>query len=380
MAKPYLVYMPEKNSLLMLVSCDYPQRAMVMSSNDQGALWSAPKDLHLDGQGKPHVDPCTCLAYLGHGKVMVTEVAKSRRWLSDDYGETWHDAFPVPPFLNGETWYQWDPQLVDRDPDTGKVIRILETGFLFDKAAYEQSMPIFTDGYIRFSADECHTWSEAIKIPWWHGVGEVALIRARNSNIVAACRTNMPRKFKGYCGDHNCGLGVSISTDNGYTWSKLNMLYEWGRHHPSMVLLPNGDIVMTYVARLGYADTPEGFPQYGIEAVVSYNHGESWDLDHRYFLATWKGLYKRPSYTCSSQSTSSLLLPDGTILSAFGTGYRVQFGPLGEGDHPRPRDVGLVRWHVNSKGLNSDQTITQSPFDSDLRNQFDLRLLRHEIL
>jgi len=42
----------------------------------------------------------------------------------------------------------------------------------------------------------------------------------------------------------------------------------------------------------------------------------------------------------SSQSTSMVLLPDGTILTAFGTGYRCKGG--GEG----PRDVGLIRWQV----------------------------------
>jgi hypothetical protein len=149
------------------------------------------------------------------------------------------------------------------------------------------------------------------------------------------------------------------------------MLYQWGRHHPSMGLMPNGDVVMTYVVRLGYEDSPDGFPRYGIEAVVSADHGKTWDLDHRYILAAWQGLYKRPSYMCSSQSTSSLLLPDGSILTAFGTGYRVKFGPGGEGDHPIPRDVGLIRWRVNGKGLNSDQTIAKAPFDSDLRNRFD---------
>jgi hypothetical protein len=68
-------------------------------------------------------------------------------------------------------------------------------------------------------------------------------------------------------------LGVSISRDGGNTWSEVTTLFEWGRHHPGMVVLPDGDIVMTYVVRRGYPDTAEGFPQMGIEAVVAATLG-----------------------------------------------------------------------------------------------------------
>ena len=39
---------------------------------------------------------------------------------------------------------------------------------------------------------------------------------------------------------------------------------------------------MTYVVRKGNVNRPEGSPQFGIEAVVSRDHGETWDLDHKY--------------------------------------------------------------------------------------------------
>ena len=178
--------------------------------------------------------------------------------------------------------------------------------------------------------------------------------------------------------DHYNGLGVSISKDNGATWSKPNMLYEWGRHHPSMVLMPNGDIVMTYVVRKGYVDTPDGYPQFGIEAVVSQDHGQTWDLDHRYLLHTWVGNRKRngssenqpgpQAWWASSQATSSVLLPDGSILTAFGTGYRSQPGP---DNLPTPRDVGLVLWQPGDRPINGDRTLRDAPFDSVLRNVFD---------
>jgi hypothetical protein len=138
-------------------------------------------------------------------------------------------------------------------------------------------------------------------------------------------------------------LGVSISKDQGKTWSDLKILYEWGRHHPSMVLRPDGTILMTYVVRLGYPDTAEGFPQFGVEAVVSRDNGQTWDLEHRYVLAAWVGRMKGANaWYCGTQSTSTVLLPDGTILTAFGTGFR---------NPPNAAtcimDVALVRWRVD---------------------------------
>ena len=50
---PYLVYMPEKGRVLMLVGCDYPHQAMVLWSDDRGATWSPPKYVHTDAAGKP---------------------------------------------------------------------------------------------------------------------------------------------------------------------------------------------------------------------------------------------------------------------------------------------------------------------------------------
>ena len=102
---------------------------------------------------------------------------------------------------------------------------------------------------------------------------------------------------------------------------------------------------MSYVVRLGYPATHEGFPQFGVEAVVSRDNGQTWDKDHRYILATWVGnMTGGNAWFCSPQSTSSVRLPDGTILTAFGTGFR----------NPSDAkvckmDVALVRWHLNKR-------------------------------
>ena len=162
-------------------------------------------------------------------------------------------------------------------------------------------------------------------VPAWHGVNEVALIRAGNGDIVAACRTDNPVRFVGEL-DMYSGLGISISTDNGSSWSTLNHLYEYGRHHPSLVVLPSGHIVMTYVVRIGYTDARDGHPRFGIEAVISKDNGRTWDFDHKYILAYWTGqVTGRNSWWGLSQTTSTVLLPDGSLLTTFCTGFRMNF-------------------------------------------------------
>ena len=123
---------------------------------------------------------------------------------------------------------------------------------------------------------------------------------------------------------------------------------------------------MTYVVRLGYVDTKEGFRQFGVEAIVSHDHGRTWDFDHKYILHNWVSNQKgENAWWPSSQATSSQLLPDGSIITAFGTGYRIKT------DEQAPRDVGLVRWRLNTGPVNTDTTIRDAAFNSELRNLFD---------
>lgn len=366
-AVPYMVYMPEKNRLLMLLGCDYPHHAMVMTSDDRGTTWTPPRPVGLDKEGKPLPGLGVSLTYLGEGRLCF---ATDRLWFSMDYGETWGglDAqtapMPIPTAPDGKAWNLWDPIFVEKGANGAP--RLIQTGYTMDTVRYESGGgPGYSTGYLRISADMTRSWSETIAPPQWKGVSEVCLVRAKNGDLVAACRTDIPAHFKGETLDHYEGLAVSTSKDGGHTWSELNRLYEWGRHHPCMVVMPSGDIVMTYVVRKGYIETADGMIQFGVEAIVSKDNGAGWDLDHRYLLHSWPGNRKGPeSWWASSQATSSILFSDGTILTAFGTGYRSQPGPAG----PTPRDIGLVQWRPNETPLNSDHSIRDAPLDSDQRN------------
>ena len=365
-AVPYIVYMPEKDRLLMLVSCDYPHHTEVLFSDDRGATWSDPKPAIQGKDGKPLPALGTSLCYLGDGNVLLYSGA---RWFSRDYGQTWKESVALDTTSEGKPWAIWDPPLVDRDSKSGRLVRIIETG-------YEQSGHKDSQAFLRSSADGGATWGPTAKIASWNGVNEVALLRAANGHLVAACRTIIPVRLQSESLDHYEGLGISISTDDGRTWSDVRKLYDWGRHHASLVLLPSGDIVMTYVVRKGYIDSPDGFPQFGFEAVVSHDHGQTWDLDHRYLLHTWVGNRKGSNqnlpgpqaWWASSQATSTALLPDGNLVTAFGTGYRSQPNSQGMSS---PRDVGLVQWRLYEAPVTSDRRIRDAAFDSNLRNWLD---------
>ena len=386
---PYLVYMPEKNRVLLLVSIGHPGGALyaaIISSDDWGATWGnmiypcADKKIESVRQGYG-------LTYLGDGKLLfdihhsMAPAGNYKNTFSDDYGKTWSKPVEKPPAPGGGMWVNWDSYLADKDPATGKATRLWGTG----GNGQGKYLPFlwFTHGtqaLLRTSMDQGHTWSEGRFIPEWRGACETVIIRAKNADLVVTCRPDPLTRF--YEGvelpdiDHHCGFGISISKDNGHTWSKYtdNMIYGWGRHHSSMIVLPNGDMVMSYVVRVGYVDSLDGFPQFGIEAIVSHDNGRTWDLDHKYILAVWKGKIStkepRGRYTFPApQGTSSVVLPDGSILTAFGTGHRIK--KLAGEFANFPRDIGLVHWRTSDENLDPDTTIADAPFDSDLRNTHD---------
>lgn len=364
-AVPYVIYMPEKNRLLLLVNCDYGPNlkpthyGMLMTSDNDGGTWTQPEPIHVDAEGNRDVGMTCGLTYFGGGNVCLYDNDNALHWFSSDFGETWNNSAPGPAYPSGKCWYEWDPLFIDRDAESGQIQRLM---------AYSATdvAPGHFQGYVSYSTDEGRSWSAPIAPPEFNTTNEVAFLRARNGDIVAACRTDNPERFLNEI-DHYSGLGVSISTDNAQTWSALDMLYEYGRHHPSLVLMPNGDLVMTYIVRVGYLDAADGFIQFGIEAIVGHDNGRSWDLDHKYILAAWKSNRQgETAWYASCQSTSTVLLPDGSLLTVFGTGYRNEIAPDGL---PIPRDIGAVRWRLHETGQSSPGTeIGSAPFDSELRN------------
>ncbi|MEW6753476.1 MAG: sialidase family protein [Candidatus Latescibacterota bacterium] len=335
---PYLVYMPERDRLLLLVQCEH--QPVVLTSDDRGASWSPPR----------FVSPELCitperfyfgvgLAYLGRGRAIFTSARGScegtQLWQTRDFGETWEPGPPMPPAFDGKPCLQWDPFLVDRDPQTGEVQRLALAGFTCTADGRHCL------GFLRFSHDLGQTWTPDRVVPEWDRTNEIALTRAANGHLVAACRLD-PTEANRDKIDHYTGFGVSVSRDDGATWSPVRPLYTEGRHHTSTVVLPRGQMVMTYVVRTGYPPTQDGYPQFGVEAIASRDHGVTWNLNWRHILHQWPANRRdEKAWLRSVQQTSSVLLPDGFVYTAFGTYYRSE---PAENGLVRPLDVGLIRW------------------------------------
>ena len=259
---PDVIYMQELDRLLLTVDCAHPNpvhHTTISTSDDHGATWSERRWLHTDPSGNPDAQ-CVGLTYLGKGQLTMNPDAKFR-WYSSDYGQTWHPGEVRPLASDGKCFYQagdTNPLLVDRDP-AGKIIRLAETCWKPTGIPWGSAEAPYSQAYIWFSTDLGRTWSTERKVPQWLGVNEVALVRAQNGDIVATCRTDSPKRYAPLKFDHYSGLGVSISRDNGHTWSEINGLFEWGRHLGSMAVLPDGRIVMSCVVRLGYTNAADGF-------------------------------------------------------------------------------------------------------------------------
>ena len=103
------------------------------------------------------------------------------RWSSEDYGRTWTKGSPIP--LHGA--FPWDPPMVERDPGTGTITRVLETAYT---CVFAESNWL-SQAYLRQSFDEGRSWSELVEIPQWKEATEVLIIQAHNGDLVAACRT-----------------------------------------------------------------------------------------------------------------------------------------------------------------------------------------------
>ena len=330
---PFIQYIPEKHRLIAAIGCDdMPlHKPFLVTSDDGGATWSKPRPPRTDT-----ISGLSSICYMGKGKVMLTVGFPRRLCFSDDYGETFPRTIPVNSQQGGQQLNDSGIPLVDRNPETGKIDRLIGIRYGFANDQDQHNQP-----FIRFSTNLGRTWSKDRPVPQWKGFNEAQMIRAKNGDLVCCLRSDIHKRYKNRNLDHFGGMGVSISKNNGETWSNINLIYDWGRHHQSLVLMPNGNIVMTYVVRAGYPPAANGYTMFGIEAIVSHDHGQTWDLDRTYVLYEWVGHLVGDRYWMASpQITSTALLPDGDLITIFGSGER-EMGY--EGD---PRRIGVVRWRL----------------------------------
>lgn len=158
---------------------------------------------------------------------------------------------------------------------------------------------------LRRSFDGGKTWTENLFLPKQWRTSEGSLTRAKDGALVVALRTGQDPRWKEYS-DHWRRITTARSEDNGKTWTDHQVHFRYGKVHAKLLTLPNGDILMTYITRIGELD---GMTYHGTEAVLSHDHGRTWDWEHRYILFRW--------HTQQMHSPDSILLSDDRILTIF---------------------------------------------------------------
>lgn len=302
-----------------------PCQTVVGFSSDGGATWG--DYVPVEGcSSRPMMLTC-----LGNGVLSFMsswEANGAHRFYSHDYGRTWSERVKLPPAPDGqEMACEGNPQ-IDRD-DNGVALRVIETG---QTHATDSNHPVGVCGCIRWSGDDGRTFDRfAWPQEWiWHdthagheyrrGVGEGGLVRAADGALVAAMRTDMPIRFVPIRYDNFEGIAVSVSTDEGETWSPLRQVFGPGRMHANLVRLPNDDLVMTVVRRLHLQEDGRlASYRRGCDAVVSRDNGRSWDTDHVYVLDEFNALGSAEHwFSVACGHLSSVALDDGSILTTYG--------------------------------------------------------------
>ena len=311
------------------VACEKP---LIAFSRDRGNTWTEFQRIE-GGEGRPNM-----LTYLGNGNLTfkADRVIPVVQYFSSDYGRTWNRS-PLQLTSDGQTFMPCDSNtLVERDP-RGIATRIGEIGYVFGSDS-ERSM-------VRWSDDGGRSWSKELIPPQWQWqenfggkqftrtTNEGSLVRAANGWLVASLRTTLEPRLAALTNGGLAGTVVSISRDDGLTWSPVQTVFEAGRHHAQLLLLPNGDIVMTVILRQDVENGRLASYRRGCEAVISHDHGQSWDLAHKYILDSFEYSNGLPLSTATGHVFSTLL-DDGSILTCYG--------------HYPSRGACLIRWKPNS--------------------------------
>jgi len=166
-------------------------------------------------------------------------------------------------------------------------------------------MLLAIDDLVFTSTDEGATWSELVRFPAdWSGARPVVL--STGTMLAAVLVEDESRALR------NTSLVESV--DGGRTWREPVCATRRGQVPGDLIELPDGRLVLTY----GEETNP-----YGARAILSRDGGKSWEnLIYVLSVGRWEGAKRKPKpLRCHPASgAASVILEDGTILSAFDRG------------------------------------------------------------
>ncbi|MFA6108051.1 MAG: hypothetical protein WDA75_04700 [Candidatus Latescibacterota bacterium] len=341
---PYGVAQMENGEVILVAGMqegsDYGCVAFL--SPDGGSTWG--EAIRTGAYGRP-----LTFGYLGAGSVVFGNELlgkpaegdrQQRLYFSADYGRTW-EARPYPLTTRDGRNAVTTEGRIFAEPTAGNT-RLWHLLVHFPPSDWART-PF--ELYLRRSEDSSRTWADERRMDEWRyeaeyqgrtvvrGVSEGSLIRAQDGTLVAAVRTDMPPRYWDEPHDDSLeGLGISRSRDDGATWSPVQILFDAGRHHPTLHLLPSGVLVMTYIVRVDVRDGRLASYRRGCEAVLSRDHGETWDLAGRVVLDEFEYSENAKWFNGMTGHLGSTVLADGSLLTAYGNYHA--------------KGIGLIRWRA----------------------------------
>lgn len=296
-------------------------KLVVAFSRDGARSWTEFATIP-NAPGRPAV-----VTYLGKGNLILQSEVGPSQYFSSDYGRTWPERRPLQPAGSGGSFDNEGDALVD--VGAGGTTRLAGFGLSYPKGTKWPFDPGV--GLLRWSNDGGRTWTNETAPKEWlwqeeyqgktyqRGVSECSIIRAANGWLVAALRSDMPARYLDIVPHNDSleGLGVSVSKDDGVTWSPLRILYEAGRHHGHLLRLPGGDLVMVLIVRADVQNGRLASYHRGLEAIISRDNGLTWDLAHKYVLDDYEYYDGVEWFNGDCGHCSTTLLDNGFILSTY---------------------------------------------------------------
>ena len=131
---------------------------------------------------------------------------------SDDFGHTWRRACPVDPKASLAFSSGFCEASIARVSD-GRLIILMRPGM-----------------HQAYSSDEGHTWTEATRLPH-RGDAPTVMLTSKNVLLVA---------------HRHPGTAVTVSADDGATWSRPHQMDTVGGAYPGLAELEDGSILCIY--------------------------------------------------------------------------------------------------------------------------------------
>jgi hypothetical protein len=142
------------------------------------------------------------------------------------------------------------------------------------------------------SSDDGRTWGDFTLVAQGDGCDETQLFEFSAKRLMAFTRME---------GDHDFGLRLSESDDQGHTWGKTRKLMKAQQWPFDVTRLKSGHLLLSYGCRVG---------RLGAGVTLSKDNGKTWDEKHCVMLG-WDSLCTDTGYP------STVQLDDGTIVTMY---------------------------------------------------------------